>query len=203
MQKKPWPVRILLMLAGVALAVAFTVPYFIFREQLQQYALLGYLGLFLSCLMANASVFMPASSTAFVMAASLTLNPWLCILVGGLGTALGEQVSYICGLVGSKSLDENAPGVQRVRNWLSRRAFLTVFLFAFVPLPLFDVVGVAAGATRLTWWKFAIAAVLGKVLKFALAVAILLWVIPWFIETVPFVGDLMQSMLDGLGIELQ
>ena len=200
MPKTSLPVRIATFAAGLAVATVFTAPYFLLRDQLQAYALLGYLGLFLSCMLANASVFLPASSTMFVMAASLVLNPWLSILAGGLGTAVGEQTSYICGYVGSRSLDGNDPRVTRIRSWLSKRAFLTVFLFAFVPLPLFDVAGVAAGMTRMTWWRFALAAALGKLLKFALAVAVLLRVVPWYIDTFPFIGSLVEAALNTLGV---
>lgn len=190
-------------LAGVALAALFSLPYFLFREQLQEYAALGYLGLFLSCAAANASVFIPASSTLFVVSASLALNPWLCILAGGAGTALGEQVSYLCGRIGSKTLDLSNPRVQRVQQWMNKNAPMTVFIFAFLPLPLFDIVGVAAGIMRMTWWKYALAAVLGKVLKFALFVAVIFRFVPWYVETFPQLGgQLLQQTLQMMGIQL-
>lgn len=190
-------------LAGIALAVLFTLPYFLFREQLQAYAALGYIGLFFSCAIANASVFIPASSTLFVVSAAMVLNPWLCILAGGAGTALGEQVSYICGRIGSKTLDLSSSRVQRVQQWMNKNAPLTVFIFAFLPLPLFDIVGVAAGVMRMTWWKYGLAAVLGKVLKFALFIAVIFWFVPWYVENFPQLGgQLLQQVLQMMGIQL-
>ena len=195
--------KLMTLLAGVALATVFTLPYFLFREQIQEYAALGYLGLFLSCAIANASIFIPASSTLFVVSAALVLNPWLCILSGGAGTALGEQFSYLCGRIGSKAIDIANPKVQQVQQWMNKNAPLTVFVFAFLPLPLFDVVGVAAGVMRMTWWKYALAAVLGKVLKFALFVAAIFWFVPWFIENFPHPGgQLLQQSLQMMGITL-
>lgn len=195
--------KLITILAGIALAALFTLPYFLFREQIQEYAALGYLGLFLSCAIANASVFVPASSTLFVVSAALVLNPWLCILFGGTGTALGEQVSYLCGRIGSKNLDLSSPRAQQVQQWMNKSAPLTVFIFAFLPLPLFDVVGIAAGVMRMAWWKYALAAVLGKVMKFALSVAAIFWFVPWFVENFPHpAGQLLQQALQMMGIAL-
>ena len=190
-------------LAGAALAMLLSLPYFLFRDHLQEYAVWGYLGLFFSCAAANASIFIPASSTLYVMSAALVLNPWICVLAGGAGTALGEQVSYLCGRIGSKTLDLSSPRVQRVQQWMNRNAPLTVFIFAFLPLPLFDIVGIAAGIMRMTWWKYALAAILGKVLKFTLFVAVLFHFIPWYVATFPRLGgQLLLQTLQEMGIQL-
>lgn len=195
--------RVLMILLGVVVALLFSAPWIIWREELQQYALVGYAGLFLSCMLANASVFLPASSTMFVLAASTTLDPWLCILVGGLGTAVGEQASYLCGVAGRKGLESDSPWAVRIRGWLQRNAFATVFLFAFVPLPLFDLAGVAAGVTRMNWFAFTLAAVLGKVLKFALMVGFAFWFVPWYVSAFQDQGGaILQQILSALGVNL-
>jgi membrane protein YqaA with SNARE-associated domain len=45
---------------------------------------------------------------------------------------------------------------------------LGIFALAFVPNPIFDVAGVAAGAIKMPVWKFALAAICGKVLRYVL-----------------------------------
>ena len=45
---------------------------------------------------------------------------------------------------------------------------LIVFFVAFVPNPVFDVVGIIAGAMRMPAWRFLLACCLGKSLRFVL-----------------------------------
>lgn len=188
---------------SLVVAMIFSAPYVLFREELRACAAVGYAGLFLSCLLANASLFLPASSTMMVVAAATTLEPWLCVLVGGLGTAVGEQASYLCGLAGSRAVQCSAAWAQRIRGWLQGHAFITVFLFALIPLPLFDFAGVAAGAMRMNWLKFTLAASLGKVLKFALVVGFTFWFVPWYVVRYPEQGgDILQQILVRMGVNL-
>jgi uncharacterized membrane protein YdjX (TVP38/TMEM64 family) len=44
-------------------------------------------------------------------------------------------------------------------------AYLAIFILAFVPNPLFDLAGMAAGALKLPVWKFLLACSIGKILK--------------------------------------
>lgn len=171
--------RLLSVLLGAALFLLFALPFVFLREQLENMAALGYIGLFSACALSNVSVFLPSSSTMFVILASSVLNPALCVLIGGLGTALGEQCSYLCGRAGASSFerkDDDALG--RVHGFVRRHAFLAVFLFALAPLPVFDLAGVAAGADRMPWPKYALAAFLGKTIKFAVSVLLVIAVFP-------------------------
>ena len=70
-------------------------------------AFVGYLGVAVACAISNVSILLPSSSTLIVVAAASSLNPILCVLAGGLGTALGEQSSYLCGRIGRKGVGDN------------------------------------------------------------------------------------------------
>lgn len=158
--------------AGILLAVLLTLPYLLFRDAIQDMETMGYMSLLISCALANAAIFLPTSSTIVVLVAGTVLNPWLCVLFGGIGAALGEQVSYLCGRIGRQGFirqDIVQPRLSVVR-WMQRNAFLTVFLFALVPLPIFDLVGIAAGAMKMSWLQYACAAALGKVVRLFLVV---------------------------------
>ena len=172
--------------AGVLLVVLLALPYLLFRDAIQQVQTMGYLGLLISCALSNAAIFLPTSSTIIVLAAATTLNPWLCILFGGVGGALGEQVSYLCGRIGRQGFVRDSDQSQpKVIQWLHHNAFLTVFLFALIPLPVFDLVGIAAGAMKLSWPQYACAAALGKVTRLFLLIFLIGFFLPEWVEWLP------------------
>lgn len=184
--------KIFSIVLGVVVGVLFALPYFIFRDKIQDMAALGYIGLFVSCLISNISILLPTSSTIIVIAASLTLNPWICVVVGGLGTAFGEQASYLCGFVGSTGFDNKNKTQKQTLKWFEKKPFLTVFLFALVPLPVFDIVGIIAGSKRMKWWKYTLAAVAGKTLKFLFVIVSIFYILPFMLDKVP--GGLGQQL---------
>ena len=99
--------EMLSVLLSIIFAILLSAPYIIYREQIQQIAFVGYLSVAIACAISNISIFLPSSSTLIVVVAASSLDPILCILTGGLGTALGEQSSYICGRIGRMGLDDN------------------------------------------------------------------------------------------------
>lgn len=179
--------KVLSILLGIAFALLMSAPYLLFKEQLQQMTLVGYLSVAIGCAISNSSILLPSSSTLIVVAAASSLNPVLCILAGGLGTALGEQSSYLCGRIGGKGFDPGPSCLQvagkekRILKYLKRHDALTVFVFAFLPLPIFDLVGIAAGGLRMNWFKYLIAAALGKTFKFFLAVLSVYYLLPFLL----------------------
>lgn len=176
--------KIEFLLLGITIAILGSVPYVIFRDNLQKLPITGYIGLLISCVVANSTVFFPASSILYVLAAGTVLNQWLCCLIGGVGSAIGEQVGYFCGCVGSRMV-ENTVVYHKVSRWLDAHGFLTVFIFAALPVPVFDAVGVAAGSCRMKWHIFTIASVLGKIVKMFLTVFIMYHLFPAVLELMP------------------
>lgn len=183
--KKATIKKALSIFGGIAVGILFAVPYFVFKEKIQSIAAIGYIGLFVSCLISNLSILLPTSSTIIVVAAASTLNPWICIIVGGMGTAFGEQASYLCGFVGASAFDEKEKLGEKALRWFDKNSFLTVFLFAFVPLPIFDVIGIIAGTKRMTWWKYTVAAVFGKIFKFLFVIVSLFYILPYMLDKLP------------------
>ena len=91
--RKNYIKKTLSIILGIIFAVIISLPYLLFRTQVQDMYLLGYFWVFLSCLISNASIMLPTSSTIIVVASS-TLNPWICALLGGVGTALGKIIRH-------------------------------------------------------------------------------------------------------------
>lgn len=173
---------------GILIAVVGSLPFLLLREQLRQMAALGYMGLFLACFLANASVLVPAGSTLFTVSASTVFHPLLCCLLGGAGAALGEHVSYWCGRTGRRIVEESL-FVMKLREHLKRRGFLTVFLFAFLPLPVFDVAGLAAGVAGMPLPHYTLACLMGKIFKMLFFVLVTRRLTPDFAGLIPWLGE--------------
>lgn len=158
-------------LLAVLVVLIGSMPFLIFRNEIQNVSEAGYLGLLGSCFLTNATVFLPASGIAFTVSASTVLNPMICCCIGGLGTALGELVSFVCGRAGKKIV-ENRQIFNKIKMYIVKHGFITVLLFAFLPFPIFDFIGVTAGASQMSMWKYFGACIIGKILKMILYVIV-------------------------------
>jgi membrane protein YqaA with SNARE-associated domain len=128
----------------------------------------GYLGVFLVTFVATASFILPIPYLLIVARAGMFLNPLVVTLVAGLAGALGELTGYIIGASG-RDLIARGKWYDKANHWMVTYGFWCVVFFAFVPNPVFDAIGFAAGVLRYPVWKFIVACFLGKSLKFLLA----------------------------------
>jgi uncharacterized membrane protein YdjX (TVP38/TMEM64 family) len=60
---------------------------------------------------------------------------------------------------------ENKKWYDRITLWMQKYGDLTIFLLALIPNPLFDIAGMAAGASKKPIWRFLLWVWLGKCLK--------------------------------------
>ena len=125
----------------------------------------GYLGVFILTLLSSASIVLPSPAVGVALAAGKTLNPWLVGLLGGVAAGLGEITGYIAGLGGS-SFAQRSRFYPRVERWVRRWGLLTILVLAFIPGPVFDLAGIAAGTLRVPFRRFLLACLIGKVLRF-------------------------------------
>src|SRR5687767_4431410 len=128
----------------------------------------GYLGVFLVTFIATASFILPIPYLLIVARAGMYLDPMMVTLVAGLAGALGELTGYIIGATG-RDLIARGKWYDKANHWMVSYGFWCVAFFAFVPNPVFDAIGFAAGVLRYPLWKFILACFLGKSLKFLLA----------------------------------
>jgi uncharacterized membrane protein YdjX (TVP38/TMEM64 family) len=71
-----------------------------------------------------------------------------------------------------------------MERWMKRRGSIVIFVLAFVPNPLFDLAGAAAGALRYPIWKFLLVCFLGKTPKSILVAFAGAWTLDWVLEFV-------------------
>jgi membrane protein YqaA with SNARE-associated domain len=133
--------------------------------------LLGYLGAFLISAIGNATILVPFPyiGVAFILGGlrdELTLafvfNPWLIGVISGIGAMIGEMTGYFIGYGGGKLIDEDQTSAfKSFVDSHPRATPLVVWFLAATPIPD-DVLVIPLGAARYSWWKVALAQLIGK-----------------------------------------
>lgn len=149
---------------AIAIVIGVILVAFLFKDFIEKYALTGYFGVFVACFISTATILLPAPSIFIVIQYAQFLNPVLVLLIGGLGTSLGELLGYVLGRSSNNLLNINTE--KRLFRWFKKKPELMVFVFALIPAPVFDVVGIMAGMIKMNPIRFWIPCFLGKALKF-------------------------------------
>lgn len=185
---------------SVFIAIILALPWLFLQEEIKQMASWGYVGLFLSCLLASATILIPAGSTMSVVIASTLLDPLVCILVGCISATLGEQSAYLFGKLNSqRAKSPKSKFIVKWQTWMRRKSWLKVFIAAAVPLPIYDIIAVNAGSINMSWGLYILATACGKIVKYATAVACFEFVLPLVAEAMdePF-RSIIETMLNAL-----
>jgi uncharacterized membrane protein YdjX (TVP38/TMEM64 family) len=153
---------------GITLVVLITVGIFLYRDRISQLGALGYPGVFLVSIVWNSTILVPIPSFWTYFFLGQVFHPALVGLTGGSGAAVGELTSYLAGYSGRIILQgqKRIKLYTRVEDWIKRWGFIIVFAFNLVPFFPFDLVAIAAGATRFPLWKFYLACMAGRTLAY-------------------------------------
>ena len=145
-------------------AIGITGAILFFAPQIQQFSKLGYLGVFLINLIADATIFVPIPGLGITFVTASVLSWPLVGLASGAGQALGESTGYLAGYGGGVVV-ENRKWYPRLQYWMENYGFLTLFTLAAIPNPLVDLAGMTAGMMKYPYLKFLLAVWLGKTVK--------------------------------------
>jgi membrane protein YqaA with SNARE-associated domain len=155
---------------ALVLVVAISVYIYSIRDQAQELARYGYPGIFLLSILANATVLLPAPGVLFVSVMGAVFNPFNVALAAGAGAAIGELSGYAAGFSG-QAIVERVDLYERIHTWMTnnqRLSYLAILLLAFIPNPLFDLAGIAAGTLKMPVTRFLFWCWVGKTLKMLL-----------------------------------
>jgi membrane protein YqaA with SNARE-associated domain len=181
-----WIVGIVALTAGLVYLIWFLESYL--RIPMKQFAPLAYLIVFGATFLSSCTILFPAPGMAIVMAAAATWNPVIVAIVASIGGTLGELTAYYAGYLGKKIIiNENQAGYKWAVSWMNKYGMWAVFLFALIPMLLFDLVGMAAGALKFPVWKFVLACWGGRIPRSFVEAYVGAGVIPlifpsWFIN---------------------
>ena len=143
----------------------------IFVDQLIQLLIdWGYLGLFLSALIAG-SILPFSSELVLVTLVKLGLSPALCVLSAALGNTVGGMTCYYIGRLGrtdwiEKYLRVKPEKVERMQRFLQGKGALMAF-FVFLPI-VGEVIAIALGLMRSNVWITTLSMFAGKLLRYVL-----------------------------------
>ena len=177
--KKTWLYDVIVLF----LLLLFGIVAFFAGDYIKKYSTVSYISILLICFFSNSTVLLPAPSSLVVIEYSLILNPVLVALCGGLGAALGEMTGFLVGYHSKKIINTNPKyRTTKVITWLKRKflnhPYLIVFIFSLIPFPVFDIVGIMAGATKLKPSLFFVNTLAGKIIKMLFYVIIAMNIAP-------------------------
>lgn len=156
--------QILSRVGAILIAVSITVGIIALAPQIQRFRHYGYPGIFLISLIGNATIVLPVPSLAVTFGMGAALHWPLVGLVAGIGEALGESTGYLAGY-GGAAVIENRDLYDRLHYWMENHGMLTIFVLSVIPNPIIDLAGISAGASRYAFYKFILAAWMGKTIK--------------------------------------
>ncbi len=180
-KKRNWKL-ILLRIFLLLLVIGLSIVLFIFRDQVGKLQYLGYPGIFLAEILANATIILPVPGILLASIFGSTFNPIWVAVAAGSGAALGELTGYMAGISG-QGVIENRKWYDRFERWMKKHGDLTILVMAIIPNPLFDMAGMVAGALRMPLWRFLLWCTIGKIIKmliFAYFGSYIASLIPWF-----------------------
>jgi len=174
----PRSVKAFLILVAIFLGcVALFATLFYFLPPIE-FKRFGYLGVFLANLLPSLSVIIPVPTgiALSVVVASATSLFWVAVLTS-LGSTLGEITAYYVGYGGQRFLNlQRFRRYKTAENWMKRYGGFAIFTFAFLPLFIFDFVGIAAGALRFPPGKFFLFCYLGRLPRAFIEIYFYTWI---------------------------
>ncbi len=164
--QKPTSSTRTLVLRGLSIVAFLAITIFVFsiRDRADELAVYGYPGIFLVAMLSSATVIFPAPGLAIVFGMAGVFNPLLVALFAGTGSAIGEITGYLAG-IGGRTVVENTQIYARLEPFIKKYGAIAIFALSSIPNPFFDLASIAAGALKLPFWKFLLAAWCGQLIK--------------------------------------
>lgn len=160
----------------IAVAALVIILIFAFSDRINELQEYGYAGVFVISLLSAATIFIPAPGWVAVIAMGGVLNPYLVGIIAGIGSGMGELTGYMVGN-GARELSDTK--LDRYKNIIRKYGSGAVFILAFIPNPIFDIAGLIAGALKIKIWKFLIACILGRIIRYIILAHVGMFVGPY------------------------
>jgi membrane protein YqaA with SNARE-associated domain len=164
-RRRPRPDRIIQVVV-LLVGLSFVLMAWFLRNSFSESNLsaIGYPGVLFLSFLGSVALVLPVPGLISLCVVSTVLAPLLVGLVAAAGETAGEISGYSIGY-GGRGFVESRKFYPTIKSWTDRRGWLVIFLVSIIPNPLFDIVGVTAGATRYSVPKFFVIVLVGKCLK--------------------------------------
>jgi len=152
---------------NVMLYVLFVlVVTFVFFHQHKKFRHFGYLGIFVTTLISNITIFAPANSIVTVFGGRV-YNPIVVGFIAALGSVLGEIIPYKVAASGS-SVVQNTKYYATIKKYMETNGFLTIVAVTSIPNPIVNPSSLIAGSIKYPFPKYLVASFLGNWLQFTI-----------------------------------
>ena len=153
----------------ISLAVSFGAFYF--KDYFAQEKGLGLFGIFIINFVSSATFFISGPAFLTVIAGGSVYSVLPVAVAASLGATFGDLVSFAFGYssrhVALKRLEKNK-WFAEIESLFKKYGNFIIFLFALIPNPFFDAIGLIAGVFKFNWVKFFIIILLGRFARFVL-----------------------------------
>jgi len=147
---------------------ALTIAVLLWRDEIAQYASLGYPAIFVVCFLLNCGVFGLSPSGLVAIQMSYVYDPLIVPLVAGLGAGLGEITSYFAG---TRTAEIVHPKLEdKFSKWGPVHIGAVSFVASFISGNVSDAIGLICGRLRKGFIAYMIGATLAKIAKMYLLV---------------------------------
>ena len=146
------------------IVIIITTLLIIYRDKVQEFSHYGYPGIFLVSILSNATLIFPIPGVVITSAMGAVFHPFGVALASGLGATIGELTGYLAGYSGQVII-ENRDWYNRLTSYMKKYGELTILVVAFIPNPIFDLAGIAAGMLKMPLGRFLLWCSIGKILK--------------------------------------
>jgi uncharacterized membrane protein YdjX (TVP38/TMEM64 family) len=155
-----------LILRGLSILAFIGITIFVFsvRDRAAELAVYGYPGIFMVALISNATVLFPAPGLAIVFGMAGVFHPLGVAFAAACGAAIGEITGFLAG-IGGRTVVERTDIYIRLEPFVRKYGAIAIIVLAAIPNPFFDLASIAAGALKLPFWKFFLAAWVGQLIK--------------------------------------
>jgi len=169
--RKSFQIAAFILVFALSVAIFFLARAYLDLEKFLAY---GYLGIFLVSL-SCVTILFPLPWEAVIIGAGAALDPLtleplfdplLLGVVATVGATIGELSSYVVGYLGRKIiLDKYSEKYNKAEFWMKRYGSFAIFLFALLPVLIFDLIGIVAGSAKFPLWKFILACFAGRLIR--------------------------------------
>jgi len=142
----------------------------------------GYFGVFAFNLIGPGTVLIPILAP--------TTNILILAIISALGMQLNDSVSWVVGRNGQVVFPTSVKRFRLV-HWVGKSSPLVMFILSIIPFP-YDVIGLVAGYMNMSFAKFFIPALFGKITRFLIIAAIVLY---FNINITQYINQLLSNIL--------
>ncbi len=157
----------LLFIGIFILSTAILLTPLFFKDILGQFQSLGLLGIFFINFFSSATLFLPTPGLLSIAVASKIYPPLAVAVLGSLGSALGEGIGFLFGHSSMQVLNgRKYKLLYHLNKFIFKQYGMYILvLFALIPNPIVDGLGILAGIAKYPIHRFLLAVFIGRFLR--------------------------------------